>query len=190
MRAAVIGAVAFALVGAAMYYAWPVPGETAGDDESNVFEDTVEAMKTKMTGAWPTGSGPYQAMIVAGAEGHGVPVSMLAALLWKECRYRPEIINGTTRSRVGALGIAQFMPATAVEELGSVEAALDPARAIPGAARYLAKLYRATGSWSEALAAYNWGVGNVTRKGIAAAPKETIDYYTVILSMAGMEATA
>ena len=59
---------------------------------------------------------------------------------------------------------------------------LDPFQAIDGAGRYLASLYRQTGSWTEALAAYNWGIGNVNRRGIASAPTETRNYYTQILA--------
>jgi soluble lytic murein transglycosylase-like protein len=194
MRGAVI-VVAAGLVGAAMYYAWPeqvVMGEgggTAGDDESNIFLDAVDTMTSTIIG-WPAGSAPYQDAIAYAADSNGVPVSVLAWLLWKESRYNPDIISGAKRSRVGALGIAQFMPATAIDELGSVAAALDPSIAIPGAARYLAKLYGATGTWAQALAAYNWGIGNVQRKGLSVAPPETVDYYTTILTRAGMETTA
>jgi soluble lytic murein transglycosylase-like protein len=190
MREAVTLA-AFALVGAAMYYAWPSPvvGSTAGDDESNNFFDTVDTMTSKISG-WPAGSAPYQDLIQNAADTFGVPVLVLAWLLWKESRYNPQIVDGTKRSRVGALGIAQFMPATAAQELGSAQNALDPVIAVPGAARYLAKLYGATGTWAEALAAYNWGIGNVQRKGLALAPPETLDYFTTILNGAGMETTA
>lgn len=162
---------------------------TAGDDEANIFEDGAESVKSIFDN-WPTGSAPYRQMIEAAAEQHAVPVSILAWLLWKESRYKPGVIDGTTRSRVGAMGIAQFMPATAREELGSEAAALDPARAIPGAARYLAKLFRSVGSWEAALAAYNWGIGNVQRKGLSVAPAETVDYYTTILARANMESYA
>jgi soluble lytic murein transglycosylase-like protein len=163
---------------------------TAGDEESNAFTDTVESMKSQINGGWPSGSDPYRSTIQIAAATHGVPASILAWLLWKESRYIPAIINGTRRSSAGAMGIAQFMPATAREELGSVEAALDPARAIPGAARYLAKLHRSLGSWDKALAAYNWGIGNVQRRGMAAAPAETRDYYTSILGKSGYQAGA
>lgn len=109
-------------------------------------------------------------------QAHNIPQGLLHRLLKQESAFRTDIITGKTRSPVGALGIAQFMPATAREELGSVAAALDPERAIPGAARYLRKLYSMTGSWKKAVAAYNWGVGNVQRKGLAAAPAETKNY--------------
>lgn len=118
----------------------------------------------------------YDDLILSAALQYGVDPATLYRLLQAESHFRPEIINGTLRSRTGALGIAQFMPATALQELGSVDAALDPARAIPGAARYLAKLIKSTGSVTGGVAAYNWGVGNVQRKGVDAAPAETIKY--------------
>lgn len=174
------------IVGAALAL-WALVREstatTAGDEVATVFDDMADTMNSFVTN-WPAGSAPYRSMIEAAAAAHSVPVSILAWLLWKESRYNPKIIDGTIKSPVGALGIAQFMPATAREELGSVEAALDPAKAIPGAARYLRKLYNALGTWEKALAAYNWGIGNVRRKGIASAPAETRDYYSTILARA------
>lgn len=160
-------------------------GPTAGDDESNILEDGADSIMSVFSD-WPSGSAPYQQAITDAALQYGVPVSILAWLLWKESRYNPVIIDGTKRSRVGAMGIAQFMPATAAQVLGSEQAALDPFQAIPGAARYLAGLYNSTGTWEGALAAYNWGIGNVQRKGLGAAPPETVDYYTNIMDKAGM----
>lgn len=157
---------------------------TAGDDESNIIFDGIDDLNS-LTNGWPAGSDPYRVAIQQAAMAAGVPPLILAWLLWKESRYLPGIINGTKRSRVGAMGIAQFMPATAREVLGSEAAALDPAQAIDGAARYLARLYRVFGNWTETLAAYNWGIGNVQRKGLAAAPAETRDYYTTILNRTG-----
>jgi soluble lytic murein transglycosylase-like protein len=182
----VIAIAAGALVGIAVWAMYrDQTAITAGDDESDLLTDTYDTMKSTFTG-WPSGSEPYQDLIAQAAQANGVPVAILAWLLWKESRYNPAIIDGTKRSRVGAMGIAQFMPATARDEGIN---ALDPAQAIPGAARYLARLYRSTGTWAEALAAYNWGIGNVQRKGIDAAPAETVDYYTTILGKAGYEAT-
>ena len=125
----------------------------------------------------------YRGAIAQAERAHGIPDGMLARLLWQESRYRPEIIDGRKRSPVGALGIAQFMPATA-RELGIDP--LEPFQAIAAAGRYLASLYRQTGAWPEALAAYNWGIGNVKRKGLAAAPTETRNYFGQILADLGM----
>ena len=110
----------------------------------------------------------------------------------QESRVRTDIITGATRSKAGALGIAQFMPSTAKQELGSIAAALNPVLAIEGAGRYLAKLYKGTGNnWTSAVAAYNWGIGNVQKfkagtlkkKGrlITQMPTETQKYIAAII---------
>lgn len=127
----------------------------------------------------------YLAMIRAAEAVNGLPRNMLARLLWQESRYREDIITGRVTSSVGAQGIAQFMHATA-EEFGIDP--LDPAQAIPAAGRYLRQLYSSLGSWSKALAAYNWGIGNVRRKGLDKAPAETRAYYGGILADIGMAA--
>jgi len=191
MRPAAIAAAVLLLAGAYVVMrggqaALDASSGTAGDDDSNILQDTYDTMTSTITN-WPAGSGPYQQLIISSADNTDVPVSILAWLLWKESRYSPSIIDGTKRSRVGAMGIAQFMPATAADF--GIDP-LDPEQAIPAAAQYLARLYRSRGLWSEALAAYNWGIGNVQRKGLAAAPAETVNYYTSILSLAGMGATA
>jgi len=122
----------------------------------------------------------YDALIVESADRFGIDPDVLYRLLYEESRFRDDIITGKVRSSTGALGIAQFMPDTAREELGSVEAALVPYTAIPGAARYLAKLIASTGSVTAGVAAYNWGIGNVKRKGLAKAPPETVNYVKAI----------
>lgn len=119
------------------------------------------------------------AQLIAEAEfRYSIPPDLLARLLYQECHWRQDIISGAKRSSVGAMGIAQFMPATA-QEMGIDP--LNPAQAIDGAGRYLRSLYRLFGNWTQALAAYNWGQGNVQRKGLANAPAETVAYYTNIL---------
>lgn len=125
----------------------------------------------------------FRAAIAKAESENGIPPGMLARLLWQESRFRPEFISGAKRSAAGAVGIAQFMPATA-REWGVI--ATDAGSSIAGAGRYLAWLYRKTGSWSLALAAYNWGIGNVQKKGIEAAPAETQDYFTQIMQDLGM----
>lgn len=112
-------------------------------------------------------------------DANGIPRDILARLLFQECHWREDIISGRTRSAAGAIGIAQFMPDTAADE--GVDP-LDPYASIAAAGRYLAKLFRKFGRWAEALAAYNWGQGNVSRKGLVNAPAETRNYYSQILA--------
>lgn len=154
----------------------PPPDTPATDDLSSI--DGIMAAAKNLIGAWRPPA-KYAAAITSAEQQYNLPPDMLARLLWQESRYREDIITGATRSPAGALGIAQFMPATA-RDMG-----IDPlntAQAIPAAARYLASLYRQTGTWTQALAAYNWGIGNVQRKGIGAAPVETRNYFTQILA--------
>jgi len=140
--------------------------------------DTVTAAARKLF-SLPPAAEPYREAIAAAEAKHGIPETLLARLLYQESRYREDIITGKTASSAGALGIAQFMPATAAE-LGIDP--LEPGQAIDGAALYLRRLYDQLGDWAAALAAYNWGIGNVKKKGVVNAPTETRLYITQILS--------
>jgi soluble lytic murein transglycosylase-like protein len=142
-----------------------------------VLKDTIASAQAIVFGT------KYDALIVSSANQYSISPRTLYKLLYAESHFRDDIINGTVRSSTGALGIAQFMPATAIQELGSVNAALDPSRAIPGSARYLAKLIRVAGSEAGGVAAYNWGIGNVQRKGLVKAPQETVKYVSNILGI-------
>ena len=155
--------------------------DTIGGFVASVFEPVQDVVMMAKNAVFGT---KYDDLINSSAAQYGIPPAVLFNLLNAESRFRDDIITGKKTSPVGALGIAQFMPATAVEELGSVEAALDPSRAIPGAARYLAKLQKSLGGdLTKAVAAYNWGIGNVKRKGLVKAPTETRNYVASILGV-------
>jgi soluble lytic murein transglycosylase-like protein len=128
--------------------------------------------------ALPPSAAPYADAIRAAEAKHGLPESLLGRVLWQESRFRPDIIEGRTKSPAGAIGIAQFMPATA-KDVGIDP--LDPWQSIDGAARYLRSRFDALGAWDRALAAYNWGIGNVQRQGMAKMPAETQAYVRDIL---------
>lgn len=151
---------------------------TSYTTEEPTFLDDIMATTRTALGLWRPPE-KYVGLIATAEREYGLPVDLLARLLWQESRYREDIITGKVRSPAGAMGIAQFMPATA-REMGIDP--LNPAQAIDGAARYLARLYRQFGNWTETLAAYNWGIGNVQRKGLSAAPAETRNYYSQILA--------
>lgn len=87
---------------------------------------------------------------------HGLPAGVLTNLVRQESRG-----NCDARSPVGAYGLCQFMPATARER--GVNAS-DPVSSINGAANYLEDLMDMFGGDAEkAIAAYNWGQGNMRR---------------------------
>ncbi len=78
-------------------------------------------------------------------------------------------------SAAGAQGLMQLMPATA-EELG-VRDSFDPLQNLLGGSRYLKQLLdKYDGDLDHALAAYNWGPGNVDREGLDNMPQETRNY--------------
>ncbi|ECQ3321600.1 transglycosylase SLT domain-containing protein [Salmonella enterica] len=86
-------------------------------------------------------------------------------------------------SRAGAMGLFQFMPQTAKEFGLRGNDAFDPEKSADAAARKLGGLMRFFhGDLAKALAAYNWGEGNVQRKGLAAAPEETRNYVPRVLA--------
>ncbi len=71
------------------------------------------------------------------------------------------------KSRVGAMGLWQFMPATGkmygMNVNPDVDDRMDPELSTDAAAKYLKSLYRMFGDWEVALAAYNCGPGNVRK---------------------------
>lgn len=71
------------------------------------------------------------------------------------------------RSRVGAIGLWQFMPATGrmygMYVNSEVDDRMDPEKSTDAAAKYLKSLYRMFGDWEVAMAAYNCGPGNVRK---------------------------
>lgn len=154
------------------------PDTTSTDNGEASIADEITEMARRAFNLWQPPA-RYAPAIAAAEQRYSIPQHMLARLLYQECRWREDIITGRLKSPVGAVGIAQFMPATA-RELG-----IDPLntdQAIDAAGRYLSGLFRKFGTWTQALAAYNWGQGNVQRKGLGAAPLETRNYFTQILA--------
>jgi membrane-bound lytic murein transglycosylase D len=76
-------------------------------------------------------------------------------------------LNPRARSRVGAMGLWQFMPATGREYKlyvnSHIDDRMDPELATEAAVKYLKALHRMFGDWEVALAAYNCGPGNVRK---------------------------
>lgn len=116
---------------------------------------------------------PFLDMARSAARRHAIPEDLFLRLVQQESAWNP-----AARSRKGALGLAQLMPATA-RDLGVNPA--DPAQNLEGGARYLRAQFDRFRSWRLALAAYNAGPGAVTRHGGVPPYRETQGYVTAIL---------
>lgn len=104
-----------------------------------------------------------------------------------ELKYLPIVesaLNPNAVSRAGATGLWQFMMETAqgegLEVNTLVDQRRDPIASSDAAARYLQKLYNMYHNWHLALAAYNYGPGNVN-KAIerSRVPKDSVDYWQI-----------
>jgi hypothetical protein len=101
---------------------------------------------------------PYADLFVQAGAKYGVSAKLLAAVAKVESSYNPQAV-----SKAGAQGLMQLMPSTA-RGLG-VTNSFDPAQAINGAAKLLAKNLKEFKSVPLALAAYNAGGGAVHKYG-------------------------
>jgi hypothetical protein len=118
----------------------------------------------------------FAPMLVRAAQRWNVSATLLAAQIYAESTFNP-----FARSRAGALGIAQFMPATA-RAMG-LDDPMDPEQAIDAQAHFMRDLLRRFGSVPLALAAYNAGPGRVAASGCIPNIPETRGYVARILGL-------
>ena len=98
-----------------------------------------------------------------------MPWQLCKAQVWQESAFDPNAV-----SSCGAVGLMQLMPETAAQ-LG-VTNPFDPGENIMAGTRYLRLLLdRYRGDLKLALAAYNWGMGNLEKRP-EAMPDETKNY--------------
>ena len=107
---------------------------------------------------WQTTFNPdYVKWTQEAAVQRGVPVELLARHIWKESSFVPTKQNGIHK------GLGQLGPA-AVQDIGlnpDTFQYFDAKSSIDATAAYLALMYKRTGSWPTAVAAYNAGDGNI-----------------------------
>jgi soluble lytic murein transglycosylase-like protein len=113
---------------------------------------------------------PFRQSISTASSRYGIDPALIRAVIHAESAFRSD-----AKSRAGALGLMQLMPATA-RELGVADP-LSPHENIQGGTRYLAQLLKKTrGNITTATAAYNAGPGAVERFGGIPPYKETETY--------------
>ncbi len=105
-------------------------------------------------------AGKYKAMIQKVLKEEGVPQDLIY-LAVAESGFRPRALNAHS----GAAGMWQFMPygTYGLNKTGWYDERFDPEKATRAYARDIKKTYEQLGDWYLAMAAYNWGTGNVQR---------------------------
>lgn len=124
--------------------------------------------------------------IIDTANQYGVPAGIALSVAMVESGIQQWTASGNlVRSSAGAIGVMQLMTDTAAQ-LGVDPT--DPVANIQGGVSYLAQMFSQFGDWPTALAAYNWGPGNV-QKALAAGrqfPAGVQDYATKVLAGASV----
>jgi len=113
---------------------------------------------------------------------YGVQPDLAVAVAQQESGGNPHAV-----SSAGAQGVMQLMPQTAAA-LG-VSNPFDPAQNIDAGVRFLSQLLGQFGDTALALAAYNWGPGNVSKYGYNNWPSATVNYVNSILAQIGQALT-
>jgi membrane-bound lytic murein transglycosylase D len=138
-------------------------------------------------------AGRYKDMIERVLKQEGVPQDLIYQAV-AESGFRPQVVN----RRSGAGGMWQFMPGDdhAPPRSAWYDERFDPVAATRAYAKYMKYLYSQFGDWYLAMAAYDWGAGNVQkavqRTGFADfwelykrnnLPAETKNYVPIILAV-------
>jgi membrane-bound lytic murein transglycosylase D len=106
-------------------------------------------------------AGKYKDMIAKDLRDEGLPQDLIY-LAVAESGFQPQAMNAHS----GAGGMWQFMPfqgAYGLTHNGYFDERFDPEKSSIAYAKYMKTLYKQFGDWYLAMAAYNWGPGNVQR---------------------------
>jgi hypothetical protein len=153
-----------------------VPDEVPYPEPPVLQKDQQEAKPAPDAGALLRDT-PYGEIIAAMSEAHGVDPLLVRALIQVESNYKPR-----ARSHKGAMGLMQLMPATL--RIYNVRNPFDPQANIEAGVKHLRSLIDRFGI-ELALAAYNAGEGAVAKFKDVPPYRETRNYVSRILSLAG-----
>lgn len=163
----------------------PATSEIQSDNYSESIGDIILGKVYAVTQDTKANESKW-APVIADAEAlNGIPDGLLHRQLYQESHFRSDIIGETpdgnkviipTISAANAQGIAQIVP-----RWHPNINPWDVRASIYYAASFMKRLYGKFGNWESALAAYNWGEGNISRAPLYDSwPPETQNYVTQI----------
>lgn len=155
------------------------PEDSATSGALDTLDEVVVSAKKLVGASWPYPRGSeYQSTFDTVSAAQGIPPGLLARQAFQESRFRTDIISGATVSSAGAIGIMQIVPRWHPDVNP-----YDPIESINYAAQFLRRLYDKFNTWPLALAAYNWGEGNLAKHTDPTTwPAETQAYVSQITS--------
>ncbi len=131
----------------------PVEGPAPGQELPE-----LPSIPPSSSAATTKGSQWLDPIIAKASRRYGVDVGLIKAVIKAESNFNPNAV-----SHAGARGLMQLMPGTA-RSLG-VNDSFDPEQNVMGGTKFLRDLLdRYNGDVDSALAAYNWGPGNVDKR--------------------------
>ncbi len=157
--------------------AWAGAAAASGLTGSSAPATVVPVSQGVGVSTLPVSNVPYAAEFNAAATAHDVPARLLAAVAYVESRFDTSAV-----SPAGAVGLMQFMPATAA---GMGVDPYNPRSAIDGAARYLRSNFERFGSWDMAVAAYNVGPSAIAKQGSLSPGTQASTYLSSVLTAVG-----
>lgn len=149
---------------------YPMDGSVRSEGRTRVAQSTaVEHMESDVSGSAELVLDDIRVAISNASKKYSVDEKLIHAVVKAESDFNTRSVSGK-----GAMGLMQLMPETA-RELG-VKNPFNVSENIMGGTRYLRQLLdRYDGDVNAALAAYNWGMGNVERNH-GRLPEETKTY--------------
>lgn len=135
-------------------------GASEQDPELTALEAELAALDAQVPTPEPT---PQPEAVKVGKQNVSIPTgeeyappSLVKAVIQVESAGKPKAVSSK-----GAAGLMQLMPATA-KQLGVADR-FDPEQNVEGGSRYLQQMLDKYGKTDIALAAYNWGPGNIDK---------------------------
>ncbi|MFA7403332.1 MAG: lytic transglycosylase domain-containing protein [Pelobacteraceae bacterium] len=154
----------------------PSPPQVSSPSQLQELSGDVPVVSESRTSQVRTDTAWLDPIISRASRKYGVDVGLIKAVIKAESDFNPNAVSGA-----GARGLMQLMPATA-RSLG-VSDSFDPEQNVMGGTRFLKDmLKRYNGNVDAALAAYNWGPGNVDKRPDSL-PRETRDYLARVKSL-------